>query len=253
MNTFDSILRDIKNIGIKENDKIIIHSSMKNVGPTEGGGDTVLDAFCDYLGEEGLVVLPCHTWQSVKEYGNVYDVNVPSNLGLLPNLFRVREGVYRSLHPTHSMCAFGKGAKEFVDGEIGNDCFCGNGRCMNKLLDMGAKVLLLGVTLTSCTFFHLIEEQTTLDHYWFNDKPDFYKIRLDNGEIIDNPVYDTKIDTSKYIDNALSIVKNEKTTRVGKIGEAECILFECQKIYPLIQNLIRQNPDVFMGNKKINQ
>ncbi|MBO7149509.1 MAG: AAC(3) family N-acetyltransferase [Clostridia bacterium] len=253
MNTFDSILRDIKNIGIKENDKIIIHSSMKNVGPTEGGGDTVLDAFCDYLGEEGLVVLPCHTWQSVKEYGNVYDVNVPSNLGLLPNLFRVREGVYRSLHPTHSMCAFGKGAKEFVDGEIGNDCFCGNGRCMNKLLDMGAKVLLLGVTLTSCTFFHLIEEQTTLDHYWFNDKPDFYKIRLDNGEIIDNPVYDTKIDTSKYFDNALSIVKNEKTTRVGKIGEAECILFECQKIYPLIQNLIRQNPDVFMGNKKINQ
>ncbi len=253
MNTFDSILRDIKNIGIKENDKIIIHSSMKKVGSTEGGGDTVLDAFCDYLGREGLVVLPCHTWQSVKEYENVYDVNVPSNLGLLPNLFRVRKGVYRSLHPTHSMCAFGKGAKEFVDGEIGNDCFCGKGRCMNKLLDMGAKVLLMGVTLTSCTFFHLIEEQTTLDHYWFNDKPDFYKIRLDNGEIIENPVYDTKIDTSKYFDNALSIVKNEKTTRLGKIGNAECILFECQKIYPLIQNLIRQNPDVFMGNKKINQ
>ncbi len=249
MNTFDSLLKDIKNIGLQKNDKVIIHSSMKNIGLTEGGGDTVLDAFCEYLGEDGLLVLPCHTWKSVQDYGNVYDTNVPSNLGLLPNLFRVRKGVYRSLHPTHSMCAFGKGAKEFVEGEIGNDCFCGNGRCMNKLLDMGAKVLLLGVTLTSCTFFHLIEEQTTLDHYWFNDKPDTYKIKLEDGKLIENPVYDTKIDTSKYFDNALSLVKSEKSTKLGKIGKADCILFECKKIYPLIQNLIREDPNVFMGNK----
>ena len=251
MNTYDSILKDIKDIGIQKNDKIIIHSSMKKIGETDGGGDTVLNAFCDYLGEDGLVVLPCHTWGSVQKYQNVFDTNVPSNLGLLPNLFRVRKGVYRSLHPTHSMCAFGKGAEQFVEGEIGNDCFCGTGRCMSKLLDMGAKVLLLGVTLTSCTFFHLIEEQTTLDHYWFNDKPDIYKIKLPDGKLIENPVYDTKIDTSKYFDNALSIVKSEKTTRLGKIGNADCILFECQKIYPLIQNLIRQIPDIFMGNRKV--
>ena len=249
MNTYHSILKNIQNIGIEKNDKIIIHSSMKKVGLTQGGGDTLLDAFCDYLGKEGLLVLPCHTWKSVQDYNNVYDTNVPSNLGLLPNLFRVRKGVYRSLHPTHSMCAFGKGAKEFVEGEVGNDCFCGKDRCMSKLLDMNAKVLLLGVTLTSCTFFHLIEEQTTSNHYWFKDKPDMYKIKLPNGELIENPVYDTKIDTSKYFDNALSAVKGEKTTRLGKIGNADCILFECQKIYPLIQNLIRNDADIFMGKR----
>ena len=69
-------------------------------------------------------------------------------------------------------------------------------------------------------------------------------------ELIDNPVYDTKIDTSHYFDNALSVVKGEKTTKLGKIGNADCILFECQKIYPLIENLIKQDPNVFMGNKE---
>ena len=250
MNTYQSLLSDIKNIGLKSDDKIIIHSSMKKVGEVQGGGNTLLDVFCDYLGEEGLVVLPCHTWDSVQNYGNIYHTNVPSNLGLLPNLFRVRKGVYRSLHPTHSLCAFGKGAKEFVQGEIGNDCFCGNGRCMSKLLDMNAKVLLLGVTLTSCTFFHLIEEQTTPNHYWFNEKPGMYKIKMPDGQLIENPVYDTKIDTSHYFDNALSVVKGEKTTRLGKIGNADCILFECQKIYPLIEGLIKQNPNIFMGNNE---
>ena len=47
MNTYQSLLSDIKNIGLKKDDKIIIHSSMKNVGLTKGGGDTLLDAFCD--------------------------------------------------------------------------------------------------------------------------------------------------------------------------------------------------------------
>ena len=75
MNTYQSLLDDIKNIGIQSGDKIIIHSSMKNIGLTQGGGDTVLDVFCDYLGKEGLVVLPCHTWDSVQAYRNIYDTS----------------------------------------------------------------------------------------------------------------------------------------------------------------------------------
>lgn len=245
MHNYDSLLKDIKNLGINENDIIMVHSSLKKVGQIQGGGHTLLDVFCNYLGDNGLLVLPCHTWGTLDE-GGVYHIDTPSNLGVLPNLFRNRKGVYRSMHPTHSMCAYGKGGADFVQGEIGNDAFCGNG-CMQKLLDMGAKVLLMGVTLTSCTFFHLIEERTTISHYWFNEKPTNYKVRLESGEVVDNPIYMTKIDTSEYFDKALDLVKAHPSTRLGKIGGADCILLDCKEIYPVIEGLIKENPNVFMS------
>ena len=49
---------------------------MKKIGETEGGADTVLDVFCDYLGENGLVVLPTHTYGTVKANGYIYDPEV---------------------------------------------------------------------------------------------------------------------------------------------------------------------------------
>ena len=246
MFSYQNILDDIKNLGIKKDDKIMIHSSLKKVGQIDGGGDTLLDAFCDYLGESGLLVIPCHTWGTIKDYDNLFDINLPSNLGVLPNLFRVRKGVYRSMHPTHSMCAFGKDAKAFVQGEVGNDCFCGDNGCMNKLLKMGGKVLLMGVSLTSCTFFHLIEEQTYKEHFWFKDSPDIFKIKLPDGKVVDNPVFDTKIDTSLYFDKALDIVKGHSSTNLGKVGNADCILLDMQSIYPIIQNLILNDKHFFM-------
>ena len=244
MYSVDRLLKDIKALGIEKNDILMVHSSLKKVGEIQGGGDTLLNAFCEHLGDSGLLVLPCHTWGTIDE-GGTYDIDTPSNLGVLPNLFRVRKDVYRSMHPTHSMCAYGKGAFDFVQGEIGNNAFCGNG-CMQKLLDMGGKVLLMGVTLTSCTFFHLIEEKTTLSHYWFNDKPTSYKVKLENGQVVDNPIYMTKIDTSEYFDKALDLVKVHPSTKLGKIGNANCILLDCKAIYPVIQNLIKENPNIFM-------
>lgn len=246
MNTYQSILEDIKNLGILKSDKIIIHSSMKKIGKTDGGADSVLNAFCDYIDDNGLIVLPCHTWGTIEDFNNIYNIDMPSNLGLLPNTFRKRKNVYRSLHPTHSVCAFGKGAKEFVKGEIGANSYCNKNSCIKKLFDMNGKVLLMGVTLTSNTFFHGIEEWMTDNHYWFNDKPDMYKVQLENGEIIKNPVYNTKIDTSIYFDKAMPQVLAEKSTKQGKIGDADCILIDMQKIYPIIENLIKTNPKIFM-------
>ena len=244
MHNFNSLLNDIQSLGIEKEDKIMIHSSLKRVGKIDGEADTLLNAFCSYLGDKGLLVLPCHTWGTLNE-GQVFDTDTPSNLGVLPNLFRKRKGVFRSLHPTHSVCAYGLGAQDFVQGELGNNCYCGIG-CMQKLYDMNGKILLLGVTLTSCTFFHLIEEQTILNHFWFNDKPNDYKVKLDSGEIVDNPVYFTKIDTSEYFDKALNAVKLEQSTKLGKIGDADCILLDCKKIYSIISNLIKKNPEIFM-------
>ena len=247
MNTYESLKNDIINMGIKPDDVVKIHSSMKKIGETEGGADTVLDVFCDYLGKDGMVVLPAHTWGTVKDYDYIYNPDTtPSNLGLLPNLFRQRKGVHRSIHPTHSVCAFGKGAKDFVSGTYPQITLCAKKSCYGKLYDLGAKVLLLGVTLTSNTFFHYIEEfreEVPPAHYKKEPMP--CKIELSGGNYIDNPVYLPPFDTSKQFDRAMDVVLSEKSTVTGKIGQADCILIDCKKIFGVISNLLDENPKIF--------
>ena len=248
MNTYESLKNDIISLGIKPDDVIKIHSSMKKIGETEGGADTVLDVFCDYLGSSGLVVLPAHTWGTVKDYDYIYNPKTtPSNLGLLPNLFRQREGVFRSLHPTHSVCAFGKGAEEFVRGVYPQITPCGKNSCYKKLFDLGARVLLLGVTLTSNTFFHGIEEwrESEVPPADFSKNPMPCKIEILNGDYIENPVYLSPVDTSKQFDRAMDVVLSEKSTVTGKIGNADCLLIDCQKIHSVISKLLDEQPRIF--------
>lgn len=248
MNTYESLKNDIVNMGIKPDDTIKIHSSMKKIGETEGGADTVLDVFCDYLGSEGLLVLPAHTWGTVQDYDYIYNPDkTPSNLGLLPNLFRQRKGVYRSIHPTHSVCAFGKGAKDFVSGIYPQITPCGKNSCYKKLYDLGARVLLLGVTLTSNTFFHQIEEsrEEEIPPSHFKKQPMPCKIELSGGNYIDNPIYLSPVDTSKQFDRVMDAVLKESSTVTGKIGQADCILVDCKKIFPVISKLLDENPKIF--------
>ena len=107
----EDLKRQIAAMGIQPWDTLLVHSSMKTIGPVEGGADTVLDAFCEYLAE-GLLVLPTHTWDRLSGEYSVFDVeNEPSCVGLLTNLFRKRPGVLRSWHPTHSVAAFGRGLR----------------------------------------------------------------------------------------------------------------------------------------------
>ena len=108
--------RDLAAMGLTGNETILIHSSMKSIGPVEGGADTVLDALMEFFAE-GLLLLPTHTWRFINEENRVFDVRRnPCCVGILPELFRKRPGVVRSLHPTHSMAAYGKSAAAYIEG-----------------------------------------------------------------------------------------------------------------------------------------
>lgn len=98
----------LKSMGLKGDETILIHSSMKSIGEVDGGADTVLDAWMEYF-KDGLLLLPTHTWKTVNADNPVYNPQItPSCVGLLTNMFMKRDGVIRSLHPTHSMAGYGK-------------------------------------------------------------------------------------------------------------------------------------------------
>lgn len=113
----DDIINSIINIGIKRTDTLLVHSSMKSVGIVENGADTVLDAFMEYM-KDGLLIFPTHTWAQMNDEYNIFNPETePSCVGILSNIFRKRPNVIRSLHPTHSVAAYGLDAIEYVSGE----------------------------------------------------------------------------------------------------------------------------------------
>lgn len=56
----ENLLKDIRNMGVNPNGTILIHSSMKAIGTVDGGADTVLDAWSEYM-RNGLLIFPTHT------------------------------------------------------------------------------------------------------------------------------------------------------------------------------------------------
>ena len=148
--------------GIKHTDTVLVHTSMRALGEVDGGCDGLIDAFKEYL-YDGLFIVPTHTWANVGRDNPVFDVKttVPC-IGALPTVAAFRADGVRSLHPTHSVAAFGKRARSFVSGEEKAGSPAPAGGVWARLYDEDAKILLLGVGLNRCTFIHAVDEMIDL-------------------------------------------------------------------------------------------
>lgn len=152
----------LKKIGIEKDRTVLVHTSMKALGPVEGGCDGLIDAFKEYL-SEGLFIVPTHTWANVGAENPVYNVKktLPC-IGALPTVAAFRPDGVRSLHPTHSVAVFGKGAKEFAHGEEKATSPCPPNGLWARLYEQDAVVLLLGVGLNRNTYIHAVDEELDL-------------------------------------------------------------------------------------------
>ncbi len=248
MYTKQDLIQNIFDIGIKPEDTLLVHSSMKSIGEVKGGADTVLDAFMEYM-KPGLLIFPTHTWEQMNSEHNVFNpLYEPSCIGVLSNLFMRRTGVIRSWHPTHSVAAIGKDSKEYVSGEENWDTPCARKGCWGKLYDRKAKILFLGCSLRNNTLLHGVEEWNGIKNR-FTEKPRAYKILTPDGRLIERPVYGhyctTCDDISKnYIKMEAPFIYNG-IARIGFIGDAVCTLCDAVGMVELTTNYLKIKPDLF--------
>lgn len=87
MNDAKKLLADMKALGIKEGETILVHASMKALG-TKETPETVLDTLQAALGDDGTLLLPALTYENVTPEHPVFDADktVPC-IGLLPRTF----------------------------------------------------------------------------------------------------------------------------------------------------------------------
>ena len=165
MVTTESMLSVLRELGLREGDSVLVHSSFKSLGEVEKGAETVIDAFETAVGKEGTVIFPtlCMT-----EFDKVYEtwhMDKPSDAGYLTNYFRLLDGALRSDQATHSVAARGKHAAYLTEthgktgkryGIYGDTPFASDSP-WEKMYHMDTKVVFIGVNLKKCTFRHYVE------------------------------------------------------------------------------------------------
>lgn len=150
---------DLHILGVRTSGVLLVHSSLRALDYVDGGPETVIQALLDALGPEGTLLMPALTYEHVTPVHPIFDVrHTPSNVGAIPESFRLRLGTRRSVHPTHSVCAVGPRTAELLDEHPLDDTPCGLHSPFHKLRDVGGQLLMLGCGLHPNTSFHAIEE-----------------------------------------------------------------------------------------------
>ena len=251
MYTKSSLMNDLERMGIDPKGTLLMHSSMKSIGSVEGGADTVLDALSEYM-KDGLLVLPTHTWSYVNASNPRFDVaNSPSCVGILPELFRKRPGVIRSLHPTHSVAALGKDAAEFVAGAELLDTPCHRESVWGKLLDRQATILLVGVDLRRNTFIHGIEEWVDIPGRLTDHHEQLITVLPDGTEITVPSRRHCGLSWSEHFWKVEKVLEEQGAIHRAQLGDAKVWVCSTVKTTEILTAMLAENPDLFSDNEPL--
>jgi aminoglycoside 3-N-acetyltransferase len=162
--------KDVENavraLGVTNEDILLVHSSLKSFGTVDGGADAVIDGLLDALSPDGTLVFPTLVQKDFSTAYERWDKNVtPSDVGLITEVARKRKNAFRSDQATHSVSAIGKKAEFLTNSHSSfgprmhpyGDFAFSHGSPWQKMYDLNAKVLFIGVGLESNTFHHFVE------------------------------------------------------------------------------------------------
>jgi aminoglycoside 3-N-acetyltransferase len=159
------LVRQLDGLVLPDRPVLLAHSSLKQLGFVEGGADGVVDALIEAIVTRrgGTLVLPSFSIEGSMlnslAAGTTFDVRTtPCNLGAIPEAFRRRPGVRRSLHPTHSFAALGPRAEWIVADHHRCGSSFGKGSPMMRAMEAGGVLAGLGTHLGTVTFYHCLED-----------------------------------------------------------------------------------------------
>lgn len=247
MHTKESLTRDLEAMGFRHGDNVLMHSSMKAIGDVQGRADTVLDTFMDFFGYEGMLVLPTLTFSNVNDKQPIYDVRTtPSVVGILPQLFRQRPGVIRSLHPTHSVAAYGPYAAAFTEGHERFDTPGARFSPWGRLIPLHAKILFVGASIYHNTFLHAVEE-------WGNSVDGGLTTTRQNLVVIDYDGRATLLPSrrhqgghSRYYGCLEPHFRAIGALTEGNFGDAHCVILDAVRIADFVLALLAKYPLAFL-------
>jgi aminoglycoside 3-N-acetyltransferase len=242
-NTLRSLHRDLFDLGLRADMTVMVHSSLGRVGWTVGGPVTVIRALLEVLGTAGTLVMPAEsphvsdpsTWndprvmpewyETIRENLPVFDpLTTPTTMGAIAKAFRTFPGTQRSRHPLVSVCANGRHAEEITKHHALEFCE-GKGTPFEKLYDLDACTLLLGVGFERCSSLHYAESlvpnrRTTSSRF---------PIVQDGARVwVEKP--DMAFDNGTHFPVVGEQFSGARTVSAGRVGHADAMLFSTRDL-----------------------
>lgn len=157
----------LADLGLNAGDMVMLHSSLSSFGHVEGGATTVVAALLEVLTAAGTLVAPTfsHYQQSEEEWDREH---TPSLMGKISETVRTWPGALRSSHAAHPLSAIGARA-ELIACRPYRTGF-GPDSPFKTLVEENAWILLMGVTYSNCTLFHLLEAEAQVPYRFLEER-----------------------------------------------------------------------------------
>lgn len=210
--TAADIAADLRALGLSAGDLVMVHASLRAVGPVEGGADGLVDAIGEAIGPEGTMLMvlgahDAHAWVNERPEAErvallaeaeAFDPSTTpsaSDVGALAEVFRRRRETVVSDHPEARFAASGRLAQALLDVVPWNDYF-GPGSPLEQLVAEEGVVLRLGADLNTVTVLHHAE-------YLCSVEP---KRRVRRHRLVRVPGGDPEVRTVECLDDEEGIV-----------------------------------------------
>ncbi|MEU9193597.1 aminoglycoside N(3)-acetyltransferase [Streptomyces hundungensis] len=235
--TRDSLAADLRALGVRDGETLLVHSSLKSLGWVAGGAVALVRSLLDTLGETGTLVVPTHCgdnsdpahwrrpavpeewWEPIRAALPAYDplITPSRGVGVVPETVRTWPGAVRSAHPQTSFAAIGPGASRITEGHA-LDCLLGERSPLARLEETDGRVLLLGAGYDSCTSFHLAEYRVPRPVAQVS-----FAAATPHGRRWVT-VQDTALDSDRFDELGADFERDRPVVR-GRVGAAACRLF----------------------------
>ena len=238
------LVAGLRGIGLASGDLVCVHTAFRSLGYVVGGPATVIRALEEVLGPEGTLLMPAYSTGGLTvkwvQTSPLFDVKrTPSDLGVLPEVFRTQAGTLRSLHPTHSVCARGQLARSILQGHDRADRPFGPGTPFMRLIEWGGKGLILGARLHNFTTLRAIEDYLGEAYPIRPYLPDRFPIEVVDEEgrrsTVRTLVPDPALGPRRNGDVFLPLLREKGLVREGQVGKARCLLVECARLLEVLE------------------
>jgi aminoglycoside 3-N-acetyltransferase len=237
--------KELLALGVRPGGVLLAHSSLRSLGVSLNGAETVIEGLLNALGADGTLLMPALSYETVTPQHPHFDVNkTPSNVGALPEFFRLREGTLRSVHPTHSVCAVGRFASQIIEHHIEDTTPCGVNSPFRLLPNYNGQILMLGCGLEPNTSMHAIEE--LVEPPYLYNLPFACHLTLADGTLITKTYKPHNFFGWEQRYERIEQVMT-KGLRHGRVLEAECYLIEAKSLWEFTLTALRRDPLYFVS------
>lgn len=144
---------DLARLGIRAGMDVMVHSSMKAIGPVRGGAETVVRALLSVIGPDGTLLAPSFNHFEAKVFN---PLTTPTTNGAIAQAIWQHAEARRSLHASHAVAAIGARAVEYVADHLRNGVWAQSSP-IGRLIHGGGYVLSIGVGHERSTAYHIAE------------------------------------------------------------------------------------------------